>query len=1201
MEHEKLNEIKIEKINQEIKEIKLNMNKKEDDLKNLINNKDEEIIKLNNKIIMQENMLIKYENEIKKLDNKIEELIKRLNDTINKKDIKINLLNNILLNQDCQIKEIKENLIKKNDVNEFIVNNKKYNFVNEMLIEVGKAMNELVDVEYSIKLDNTWQNLTSYEIPQEKIINSIRPFFSFFNELYEKFSLSDILNANQILNILKNTYMDLLKCSLKGELNSLFSEDIMTSKRDILKLIYSPKEFINQKVNKVCIQKNLETKLTPNESDLENILLESVFSNYNFNFLSYPINKSYYINYDNLNINSSLLSIPIISKVDGVLKCNYNKISIQKGPFYSEFYSKPMILNIMSLVNEDLEAEIHEIYEKENEENNNSNLFDEKIVEIERKDDEKNKYMKVKNIIKANENILIEIYFPKNVNKQEIENQKIRRILELKSKETHFQIEIEVKILTLPIKLLLSCNNYKLEYMNNNYYLKTNQLYSKEELIFNIQNYFEEVKIKFKNTIDSFPLEGNTSPKPKIILRDNKIKINLSKMKNNEEKRLNYKIVFYFNKTYKIPIIIDSVIMPLENIFQVYDFLNKCFISEKLDLIIPNQNEGIFYYIGENKLEINLHFLIITPHDIKDKNLKAIIQVKSKQKNIFFEFKKKEIELEEHKTEFVCKMIIDYNNLKEYEIGYFICNIKGHVHKILIRTKGFEKDMKNKVDLFRLDDYNEDNKIFKWNKITINELRIEKGIYICPFGQWNNQIIRYIKDFDEQKRIFYKLEPIPKKNNIFFISNYGEISKEKSNFHPIIHGFIFREEKYPFFGSFENDWYPLIPYYEDEKELFGLLDDFNTLEDKYFSFLNKGEDYNFYKFIGKYYPYSYNCLKFERNKYMRNIGKEFLQYLYQRMNENKIIDVLKRFRNMKSDSFSFSYLANLIFETPKNILECIKIYFPESIKSQVNQDLEYLLNDSNNINKDKYNLSLYNIIFKLYKIFKNKKEEIENNNNIFNFSNLDLNEIDKKVKELNDKFYTYDAKEVKMSKFEETIKDILKSKEEAKKNKEENTPLITASKFLIIDNDRKEVDINTKPIEKLDIPKNNFNNLVEIDEIIQPKILSINSIIEFFENCIYKTQIFPPYIRYIVINKNEDLKIKATNIFSELYNIYKSLKNYNHPIISKRIDEYKKSFEIMLSKLKQSGIDFSEDNELNQFNSINYFQIQDFIIEPKMD
>ena len=154
MEYEKLNEINIEKINQEIKELKLNMNKKEDDLKNLINNKDDEIIKLNNKIIMQENVLIKYENEIKKLDHKIEELIDRLNDKINKKDIKINLLNNILLNQEYQIKEFKEDIISNNNVNESITKNKKYNFINEILIEVGETMNELVDVEHIIKLDN---------------------------------------------------------------------------------------------------------------------------------------------------------------------------------------------------------------------------------------------------------------------------------------------------------------------------------------------------------------------------------------------------------------------------------------------------------------------------------------------------------------------------------------------------------------------------------------------------------------------------------------------------------------------------------------------------------------------------------------------------------------------------------------------------------------------------------------------------------------------------------------------------------------------------------------------------------------------------------------------------------------------------------------------------------------------------------------
>jgi hypothetical protein len=245
------------------------------------------------------------------LDNKIEELIKRLNDAINKKDIKINLLNNSLLNQECQIKEIKENIINNNDVNDSIVKNKKYNFINDILIEVGKTMNELVDVEYPIKLDNTWQNLIIYEIPQEKIINNIRPFFSFFKELYENISRSDIMNAKQILNLLKNVYMDLLKYSLKGELNNLFSEDIITSKKDILKLIYSPKEFIKQNMNKIDTQKNSENIISEKSDNeyFENILLESIFCHYNFNFLSLPINKSYYINYDNLNINSYLYQL----------------------------------------------------------------------------------------------------------------------------------------------------------------------------------------------------------------------------------------------------------------------------------------------------------------------------------------------------------------------------------------------------------------------------------------------------------------------------------------------------------------------------------------------------------------------------------------------------------------------------------------------------------------------------------------------------------------------------------------------------------------------------------------------------------------------------------------------------------------------------------------------------------------------------
>jgi len=342
MEYENLKEINIEKINEEIKELKLNICKKEDDLKNLINSKNDEIIELNNKIIMQENVLIKYENELKKLDNKIEELTNRLNDTINKKDIKINLLNNILFNQEYQIKEIKENIINNNGGNEPIVKNQKYNFINEILIEICKKMNELVGNENIIQLDNIWLNLTSYEIPQGEGINNIRPFFYFFNELYSKISTSGITNFTKILNFLKSTYIDLIKCSLKGELNSLLSEDITTSKKDILKLIYSPKEFINQNMSKTTNSQNIENESDCNgiiEIDIESIKLDNVFRNFNnFNFLSLPINKSHYINFDNLDINSFLLTKPIITKVKGELKCNYKKISIQKGLFYSEFY-----------------------------------------------------------------------------------------------------------------------------------------------------------------------------------------------------------------------------------------------------------------------------------------------------------------------------------------------------------------------------------------------------------------------------------------------------------------------------------------------------------------------------------------------------------------------------------------------------------------------------------------------------------------------------------------------------------------------------------------------------------------------------------------------------------------------------------------------------------------------------------------------
>ena len=132
-----------------------------------------------------------------------------------------------------------------------------------------------------------------------------------------------------------------------------------------------------------------------------------------------------------------------------------------------------------------------------------------------------------------------------------------------------------MKILTVPIELLISCENYKLEYINGVYHLKTYQLFSKEKIIFRIQNYLKGEENIIKARMEY--LEGNTSGVI-IDLKEEKDRLivtlpNIS----NEPKRVNYKIECYISKNYNIPIIIDSAIIPIDYSFQVWDFFKKKF------------------------------------------------------------------------------------------------------------------------------------------------------------------------------------------------------------------------------------------------------------------------------------------------------------------------------------------------------------------------------------------------------------------------------------------------------------------------------------------------------------------------------------------------------------------------------------------------------------------------------------------------
>lgn len=184
----------------------------------------------------------------------------------------------------------------------------------------------------------------------------------------------------------------------------------------------------------------------------------------------------------------------------------------------------------------------------------------------------------------------------------------------------------------------------------------------------------------------------------------------------------------------------------------------------------------------------------------------------------------------------------------------------------------------------------------------------------------------------------------------------------------------------------------------------------------------------------------------------------------------------------------------------------------------------------------------------------------------------------------------------------------LKQKKEGKKKENENVLnelSINSDKFLIIDENRKSVKRNTRQIKPINLSEIDNQSIavdtIEIEEIKPPEKYSINSIMEYFGKCILTTQILLSFIRYAVKNQNPDNIKKATNILSDLYNLYKSLENHNFSIISSRTEEYQKSFEIMFSKLKKAKVDFSKDTELKKLKCSNDNQIQNIIILPEKD
>ena len=419
-------------------------------------------------------------------------------------------------------------------------------------------------------------------IELQTILNEIKINISELKKgIFKNLKLKDFINKYETRKRLINKYFDI---SDNQKITALIGEEyfdnIKNTKNELETSFIAIDNGLNDLLKKVEEVDNFnDFSIAELEDKLDSI--------YNKQFsipLLSPIDKKEHnIDISKINPNSNVLSNPAIIKDGDKLICNYNKIIAFKGPICSELYSKPITLNIMSLTDETIRAEIVEIEdnnnygkdvgvgieqkeeeeekekielelkEKEKAENEGEKIRNagveendiKNIEEIERKDIGNNKYMRLeKSEIKSKNDIQINITIPENINKGKKEIQKIRRKLKLTSTSSNSQgeVEIEMQILTVPIEILLSCENYELEYVNGVYYLKTYQLFSKEKIIFKIQNYIKGENNMIKSRFEY--LEGNTSEMIDLTVEEDKLIVTLPDI-SNEPKRCNYRIECY--------------------------------------------------------------------------------------------------------------------------------------------------------------------------------------------------------------------------------------------------------------------------------------------------------------------------------------------------------------------------------------------------------------------------------------------------------------------------------------------------------------------------------------------------------------------------------------------------------------------------------------------------------------------------------
>jgi len=190
------------------------------------------------------------------------------------------------------------------------------------------------------------------------------------------------------------------------------------------------------------------------------------------------------------------------------------------------------------------------------------------------------------------------------------------------------------------------------------------------------------------------------------------------------------------------------------------------------------------------------------------------------------------------------------------------------------------------------------------------------------------------------------------------------------------------------------------------------------------------------------------------------------------------------------------------------------------------------------------------------------------------------------------------------------IKDDYKDKDLSQENEEEESvndsdnqiSTNTLKTKFLIQNGVPIKSFNNSLIKKnsYDFGKNELNNIeiTEINKIEVPKVLTINSLIKYFEDCEVGTIILPLYIYKAKKSQNIEEEKIISEYFSQLANAFTAINNKDDNLISEYTNNYKNSFLKMMKKLFDVGF---KKNYFNFDFAVNVSRNQEliFMLPPK--